>query len=62
MKVLRVLVAILLLLLSAVLSSAQEGDQIVSKAFPASAVCRRNGQQRAIERQEAVNLGGSDSL
>ena len=63
MEVLRVLVAItVVLLLSVMMSSAQQDDQIVSKDFPANITCRRNGAQRDIERQQALAIGGNQFL
>jgi len=56
MQVLRILVAVVFLLCTA-LSSAQQSDQIVSKATPDS--CRRNAAQRDVERQEIQRLGGN---
>ena len=58
MQVLRVLVAVVLLL-SVMMSSAQQDDQIVSKDFPANITCRRNGAQRDIEQQQALAVGGN---
>ena len=54
MKVLRLIVAIVLLL-CAMMTAAQLDDQIVSKAFPANITCQRNGAQRRIEREQADN-------
>ena len=57
----RVLVAAVLLS-SAVLSSAQQDDQIVSKDFPANITCQRGSAQRNIERQQALAIGGDVNL
>ena len=54
MKVLR-LIAAIELLLSVMMTAAQQDDQIVSKDFPANVTCRRNSAQRSIERQQATN-------
>ena len=51
-----------ILLSSVLLSSAQQQDQIVSKAFPANITCQRNSTQRNIERQQAVAIGGTETL
>ena len=50
------------LLLSVLLSSAQQQDQAVLKVFPANIVCRRNQAQRIVERQEALEIGGSVNM
>ena len=60
MQMVRVLVAVVLLS-SVVLSSAQQ-DQIVSKDFPANITCQRNSAQRNTERQQAVAIGGNETL
>ena len=57
----RVLVAAVILL-SVLLTSAQQDDQIVSKDFPANITCQRNSAQRNIERQQAMDIGGSENL
>ena len=62
MQVLRKVLVALALLSSVHFSSAQREDQIVSKAFPANITCRRDRAQRSIEQQEAVRIGGSETL
>jgi len=52
MKVLG-LIAAIVLLLSVMMTAAQQDDQIVSKDFPANIICRRSSAQRRIEREQA---------
>lgn len=62
MQVLRIQVAVVLLL-SVWWSSAQQEDQTVSKVFPASISCRRDGAQRDVEQAQASMIpGGSETL
>ena len=61
MQVVMVL-AVVILLLSLWLSSGQQDDQIVSKAFPANITCRRNRAQRKIEQQQVLATGGNPNL
>ena len=62
MLVLRVVPVAVVLLSSVLLSSAQLDDQIVSKGFPANITCQRNSAQRNIEREQALDIGGSENL
>ena len=52
MKVLGLIVAIVLLL-SVMMTAAQQNDQIVSKDFPANITCNRNKTQRGVEEMMA---------
>jgi len=61
MQVVMVL-AVAVLLLSMGLSSGQQDDQIVSKAFPANITCRRNRAQRKIEQQQILATEGNPNL
>ena len=54
--------AVAVLLLSMGLSSGQQDDQIVSKAFPANITCRRDSTQRQIEQQQVLATGGNPNL
>ena len=54
--------AVVVLLSSVGLSTGQQDDQIVSKAFPANITCRRDRAQRQIEQQQALATGGNPNL